>query len=261
MEHDMGELSHSSNWQSVADTPSSEPISALFMLKHQAHKLQELEETFWAVSDPQNSRYGEHLTRDQTSELLTPAAGNIERVTAFLKENGVSSAEITFPNADMVEVQTTASVAEKLFNAKFHTFVHEKTNTVLHRVASYTLPAEVAEVVEIVGGIVRLPEIQTPIIVPDSDVGASWPEPCGSKCANKVAPEVLMQAYNYTPVKSPAPGMIYDMQVLQTFSAVICYDRQHSRHCRIPGPEIQPKGHDEIRRSMHSRFPECDRCQ
>jgi tripeptidyl-peptidase-1 len=210
MESDVGELTHSDSWKMVSETPADESISALFMFKHQPEKTQKLEEIFWAVSDPQNPRYGEHLTRDQTAELLAPAAGNIDRVTTWLMENGVSGANITFPNVDMVELQTTAAMAEMLFGAKFHTFLHTNTNTALHRVSSYTLPHEVAEVVQIVGGIVRLPEIQMPIIVPNKAESPSvgWPEPCGGKCANKVAPEILAEAYKYSPVKVPAKGNI-----------------------------------------------------
>lgn len=209
----MGVLSHSGNWKLMSETGADEPVSALFMFKHQPEKMYELEETFWAVSDPKNARYGNHLTRDETAQLLAPADGHIERVTAWLKESGVSASEISFPNADMVEVETTAAVAGKLFEAKFHNFVHAETSTTLHRVASYTLPSEIASVVEVVGNIVRLPEIQNPIIVPDSpntdaEVGSSWPSPCSGKCANKVAPEILMQAYNFTPVKTPAAGSI-----------------------------------------------------
>jgi len=207
----MGEFAHSTNWKMVADTPADESVSALFMLKHQPEKMRELEETVWAVSDPKNSRYGEHLTRDQTAELLAPANGNVERLTAWLKASGVPASSIDFPNSDMVELQTTATVAEKLFDAKFHTFVHGNTNTTLHRVAKYTLPSEIADVVQIVGGIVRLPEIQTPIVVPDSpsEVTSGWPDNCKGKCTGKVNPAVLMQAYNYTPVKTPAAGSIF----------------------------------------------------
>jgi tripeptidyl-peptidase-1 len=69
-----------------------------------------------------------------------------------------------------------------------------------------------------VGGIVRLPEIQRPIVVPDTleDEAASvsgWPVPCTgggkSECSNKVAPAVLAQAYNYTPVATAANGSIF----------------------------------------------------
>jgi len=212
MESDISAYAHSGNWKMVAETSADEPITALFMMKHQPEKMIELEETFWAVSDPKNSRYGDHLTRDQTQKLLAPAEGNIERVTAWLLQSGVTEEAITFPNADMVELQTTVGVAGKLFDGTFNTFVHASTDTALHRVGAYTLPSHIAAVVEIVGGIVRLPEIQQPIVVKD-DVDSNgvneWPDACGKSCARKVAPGILQQRYKYSPVVTPAACSIF----------------------------------------------------
>jgi hypothetical protein len=60
-------------------------------------------------------------------------------------------------------------------------------------------------VVEIVGGIVRLPEIQGPIVVRSPTV-SQWPDACGSSCPGRVAPGILQQAYNFKPTKTPAAG-------------------------------------------------------
>jgi tripeptidyl-peptidase-1 len=68
-------------------------------------------------------------------------------VVAWLKQNGVS--DVTFPNADMVEVSTTAGVASQLFDANFSTFVHTETATVLSRCEGYALPEAIADVVQV----------------------------------------------------------------------------------------------------------------
>jgi tripeptidyl-peptidase-1 len=191
MERDMPVLSQTDSWSLVAETPAAEPVSALFMLKHVPAQLAELEETFWAVSDPKNARYGQHLTRDQTQLLLAPAAGNVARLTAWLKANGVAESDIKFPNADMVEVATSVGVASQLFGSTFQTWTHS-SGTTLNRVEAYTLPSDIAQLVEIVGGIVRLPEVQGPIVVEEPSV-AEWPDACGSSCPGRVAPGILEQ--------------------------------------------------------------------
>ena len=53
----------------LSATDGSETITTTFMLKHDAAKVAELEETFWAVSDPRNARYGEHLNQEQVHAL------------------------------------------------------------------------------------------------------------------------------------------------------------------------------------------------
>jgi hypothetical protein len=255
MESDISGYSHSDAWKMVSETAADTEITALFMMHHVPKKMAELEETFWAVSDPKNARYGNHLSRNETQALLAPVEGNIERVTDWLSQNGVADASVTFPNgknllfftgarklflishatqlsADMVELTTTAAIAGKLFGAQFNKFVHADTATTLDRVASYTLvshflaldaeknshpttfmqPSEIADVVQIVGGIVRLPEIQHPIIVKEdksaTDVN-EWPDACGTSCPRKVAPGILQQRYKYTPVQTPAAGSIF----------------------------------------------------
>ena len=145
MERDMPTMAQTDSWKVVSETPASEPVGCVFMLQHIPAKLAELEETFWAVSDPGNARYGEHLTRDQAGALLAPATGNIERLTAWLKANGVAESAITFPNADMVEVVTSVGVASQLFGATFQTWTHS-SGTTLNRVEQYTLPSEIAQV-------------------------------------------------------------------------------------------------------------------
>ena len=60
----------------------------------------------------------------------------------------------------MVEVDMVASTATRLFGDQFYSFAHEKTGVILHRLRSYSLPSDIADIVQIVGGLVRLPEIQ-----------------------------------------------------------------------------------------------------
>ena len=60
----------SARWVHQRLSDADEKISTVFMLKHDAAKLAELEATFWAVSDPKDARYGEHLSRTQVQALL-----------------------------------------------------------------------------------------------------------------------------------------------------------------------------------------------
>jgi tripeptidyl-peptidase-1 len=197
MENGAHTAEHSDAWVKVARSVADAPVKALFMLKHQPAKMAELEETFWAVSDPRHARYGQHLSRDEVSELLMPAEGNAETVTAWLKENGVK--DITFPNADMIEANMGVALAETLFSTKFFDFQSlKKESIVLRRIADpYSLPSGVAKVVELVGGIARLPAIRGAKIVDASNekAPAAWPAGCTGCGATFVTPAVLAQRY------------------------------------------------------------------
>lgn len=200
MEHGAHTSDHSDQWKTVSRTATATPIKALFMLKHQPEKMIELEETFWAVSDPKNARYGNHLTRDGVSDLLMPAEGNTETVAAWLKENGVK--DISFPNVDMIEANMDAGLAESLLSTKFYDFQSLKKNSVLLRRIGepYSLPSNIASVVQLVGNIARLPAIRGATIVPTSDeqMPTAWPAGCDKCSAEFVTPAVLGQRYGAT---------------------------------------------------------------
>ena len=124
----------SARWVHQLLSDADEKISTVFMLKHDAAKLAELEATFWAVSDPKDARYGEHLSRTQVQALLTPPAGVAERVASWLRASG---ATVTAPNADMLEASMTASVANTVFGTTFAAFQHsENTGATIHRATS-----------------------------------------------------------------------------------------------------------------------------
>jgi tripeptidyl-peptidase-1 len=191
----------SARWVHQRESAADEEITTLFMLKHDTAKTAELESTFWAVSDPKDARYGAHLTRDQVQALLAPPAGNAERVASWLRKSG---AKVTAPNADMLEASMPASVANTVFGTTFGLFAHsENAGAAIHRAtASYSLPAEIAAVVQVVGNVLRfpggpaLPRVVAEPTLGDSANASAWPSDC-SKCGSSfVTPGVLTQAYS-----------------------------------------------------------------
>jgi len=219
------------DWHKVSKSLPSEKVNLLLMMKHQPAKMVELEETFWAVSDPKNARYGQHLSRNQVSGLLAPATGNVEKVVNWLKQAG--TVDISQPNVDMIDVSVDVSTAETLLETTFYNFKHtDGFHTLVRATEQYSLPVEIADAVSIVGNVLQFPRIDTPILVPannTSDKVGAWPESCQSKCKEFVTPAVLAERYSTgTPPNVSAPkntmataefqGQGWDQKDLDTFS-------------------------------------------
>jgi len=198
----------SQGWNKIGKSLNDEKVNLILMMKHQPEKMAELEETFWAVSDPKHARYGQHLNRDQVSELLAPASGNTDRVVSWL--NSMGEMTITHPNIDMIDLQVDVATAENMLETTFHNFAHKNGKHTLTRATKqYTLPVEIAEVVQIVGNVLQFPRIDSPIVVEQesnsSQVGA-WPESCNNKCKEFVTPAVLAERYSLGTAPTAAAG-------------------------------------------------------
>src|SRR6185437_9571524 len=102
-----------STWQLV-DLPSEAQEHVLtFAIKQR--NIDQLEATFWAVSDPKNAQYGRHLTHAQVGDLTAPDASSLALVRAWLQENGVDMARVESTiHGSWLKVRTSVRVVELL---------------------------------------------------------------------------------------------------------------------------------------------------
>lgn len=204
------------SWEVQEACNSNHTIKSVFMLKLDPSKRALLEETFWAVSDPANKKYGKHLTQTEiTAKFGNPEAA--KTVVAWLSAEGVPKRDIRVTaTQDMIEVDLAAPLAERLLETKFHVFKHRTRAVNLNRaVARYSLPNHIADVVALVGDIIALPSMPSWVTAKpaDSQVGsaADWPadcKTCGNLLQKFVTPAVLTQRYNLgaAPVKGATKG-------------------------------------------------------
>lgn len=196
------------NWVSsevAADTKATETMNVFFMMKHDADDIKTLEETLFAVSDPTNERYGQHLSLDELKKLTPISSDALDTVTSFLTDAGVKAFKPNH-NEDIISATVTLEQAEYLFDTEIRSFEHTKAGANLYRASqAYSLPEEVADVVSFVGDLVRVPAIdKIRRVKGDSLRGNSnddWPNSCtglGAACKNGVNPAVLNQRYNIT---------------------------------------------------------------
>ena len=208
LEADVAVYGGGDSWERLRVAEESDTVTAYFMLKHTDETLASLESLFWKVSDPQNAQYGDYLTQRDLVERFAPPTDSVAAVTAFLAENNVEHSLAA--TSDIVEATMPATVAAELFATEFHTYKHKRTGLVLSRVARpYSLPADVARHVALVGDLVALPHVPQmltaePAASKSEKETAAWPTDCnkgglfhrcGSAIQKFVTPEVLKMRY------------------------------------------------------------------
>ena len=193
----------SQEWSIHATKPLADvKMTVTVMMRHEAADIATLEETLYAVSTPSNPRYGKHLSLDELAALTPISAAKTAAVTSFFKNGGAKIVR-TNPNADIVTVELTVAQAEALFATKIAAWqsATQTSLTLLRATTAYSLPADVAESVYVIGDLVGLPRI-TPKKTIKSEVGGAgqWPNACTSlaACKGLVTPAVLKQRYTVT---------------------------------------------------------------
>ena len=201
----------SAEWTRLAAKPSPEQnVVVRIMMRHEASDVAQLEATLYAVSDPASPRYGKHLTNAEVAAMTPISAAKASTVRAFLAKGG-ATIEGVVPNGDILRASMTVAQAERLFATEMATFTSaSRPGLVLTRAAkAYSLPADVAAAVYVVGDLVGLPAtsmLTKKIVTPSGDGDASapsaaaWPAGCPSlsTCATYITPAVVKQRYTVT---------------------------------------------------------------
>jgi tripeptidyl-peptidase-1 len=189
------------SWQRRGPSKPSSMVNLIVMLQHTKEQTAKLEEIFYAVSDPKNKEYGNHLTQQQVTELMQHK--DIDVVVNWLKENGAKRVDVGV-HKDSVEADFTIKAAEQLLQTKFYAFQHKKHDVEIQRaIVDYTVPAHIANIIRIVGNVVRFPSINTARVVnmpaeaenKQENVG-DWVQDCKGCGTSKVTPGVIRKRYS-----------------------------------------------------------------
>jgi tripeptidyl-peptidase-1 len=199
-----------SSWFVKSQPAAHDLIKLTTVLRIADDRFQALEDTLYAVSDPKNAEYGNHKTPAQIAEILAVPQAQIDRVTNFWKLSGAAAVEL-HPAKDTMTIAISVADAEAALATRLATFSHPNTPALIVRATqSYSLPAEVAADVTMVGELHQFPHPRILARASSSSLvedQANWPNTCKtSACANAVTPSVLATRYNIPPSKSTANG-------------------------------------------------------
>eukprot|EP00475_Leptophrys_vorax_P027930 TRINITY_DN3_c0_g2_i1.p1 TRINITY_DN3_c0_g2~~TRINITY_DN3_c0_g2_i1.p1 ORF type:complete len:600 (+),score=183.10 TRINITY_DN3_c0_g2_i1:33-1832(+) len=155
----------------------------------QQRNLDVLEDLFWAVADPKNPKYGEFMEIEEIMDIIEPAQEQHDQVMEWIKAYGVDEKHIQSVR-DAIWIKVPVNVAEALFDTKFHNFVNSEGRLITRQMGTYSVPEEVADVVQLIGGISEFPMSRPKLKAPrsiDSPLLTDF----------YTVPETLEAVYNY----------------------------------------------------------------
>jgi len=154
-------------------------MELILALKNQ--NMHRLNAEIMAVSDPDSPRYGEHLTKDEVTELTAPDAESQDQVAAWLASAGLAATK--GPRGDSFSFQASVADVEQLFSTTVHEYVHEERSVL--QAGDLHVPEEVAPLLGSVVGVHGTPYKKRPRV-------ESSAQPHG---VPDITPTVLKQAY------------------------------------------------------------------
>jgi tripeptidyl-peptidase-1 len=141
-----------------------------------------------AVSTPGDAQYGKHLTRQAMSNLVSPKPATVNKIKAWLATAGVTKVELS-SGGDFLHVEATVAQMAELLKAQFHVYRHT-SGAVLVRTTSYSVPAAIAPLVDVIAGVNGLPRLNKK---------RTQATPIGADNL-PITPDILRTRYNVTDV-------------------------------------------------------------
>ncbi|KAL2866943.1 S53 family peptidase [Aspergillus lucknowensis] len=133
-------------WRFDGTPDANQPLRLRIALKQ--HDVDGFERALLDMSTPGHENYGRHFTSyTEMKELLLPTDESISTVHTWLSEAGVTNFET---DADWVNFRTTVQQANALLDADFLWYTNEDDDTRILRTLAYSLPASVADHVNMV---------------------------------------------------------------------------------------------------------------
>ncbi|KAK4956928.1 hypothetical protein LTR66_013327, partial [Elasticomyces elasticus] len=100
-----------------------------------------LERHLHEVSDPEHSRYRQHLTQDEVNGLVAPHGDTLSAVHDWLEESGIRLDQVGYtPAKDWIVVSLPISEIEALLDTEYHVYRNTETGYMLVRTPQYSLP-------------------------------------------------------------------------------------------------------------------------
>ncbi|KAH9029453.1 subtilisin-like protein [Lactarius hengduanensis] len=128
------------NWESLGHPPNQTTINLHLALK--SHREDALVEALYEVSDPEHSRYGAHLSKEQVAEVVAPHPDTLELVNSWLGHYDIppSSISMTLGGNWLRVVGVSVSQANRILGASYQLYQHVETNDTVLRTIGYSLP-------------------------------------------------------------------------------------------------------------------------
>jgi kumamolisin len=128
-----------------------------------------------SVSDPHSAQYGHYLTTAQYAARFGPSQSEVDRVTGFLRAQGLTVDSVS-PSHLVVDASGTAAQVQSAFGTTLATYRDNATSRSFYaNVSAPTLPADIASaVVDVAGLSTRAPRVHHAQVQPHNGPGGGY---------------------------------------------------------------------------------------
>jgi len=207
-----------SSWTRLDRVVGDHRVTLTVALRVDTDRIAELERVLYEVSDPDQEKYGQHLTQQDVTALLAVPQERVEQARAYFVAAGADEVAVA-PNSDMLTVTMSAAAAEAALNTRLHTFQHSEhaSAAIVRAGAPYYLPAKVAEHVTMVGELLQFPRLPSKGLSNLKGSG-QWPNSCEAKgCDGLVTPSVIAKRYKLPDEDVPAQATAANSMAVAEF--------------------------------------------
>jgi len=143
-------------WTKVGKAADSQQMSCVLAIRHANESEQALDNLFWQVSDPTHQNYQQFLTQKEIDKIVYSTFEDKTAVLEWLHGAGVHTATFTY-RSDAVVISAKVSDMTKLFETEIFVFKHDSGHVILRNLGTFSIPAHLASVVEMVEGVSDFP--------------------------------------------------------------------------------------------------------
>ena len=207
-------------WTHVRAADADHVVCLSIALAHP--DLDNIERTFYEISDPGHAKYGNHLTRDELLAIVRPRAETTAAVTEWLRSAGIQSRDIG-DAGQWIHFRATVARAEILLDAQFGVFQRDDGDDHAVRTLQYAVPADLRRHIETIQPTTYFKTTRSLMVMPPIEVELQSskrkrqdPQPASlsgsvslSACRDNITPACLRKLYkidNYWP--NPVPGSL-----------------------------------------------------
>ncbi|PPQ87241.1 hypothetical protein CVT25_004091 [Psilocybe cyanescens] len=154
------EILHPRGWVRHSKPSPDYPITLRIGLPQSDFPI--LEKRLYEVSDPDHKRYGQHLSREEVEELVSPHAESLDSVTTWLANFNVGEKNVTrSPAKDWIRMTLPVKTIEKMLDTTYHVWEHVGSGDKLVRTTRYKLPASLHRHVDVIQPTTAFGRVQT----------------------------------------------------------------------------------------------------
>eukprot|EP01087_Luapelamoeba_hula_P001899 TRINITY_DN116_c0_g1_i1.p1 TRINITY_DN116_c0_g1~~TRINITY_DN116_c0_g1_i1.p1 ORF type:complete len:570 (+),score=74.79 TRINITY_DN116_c0_g1_i1:169-1878(+) len=210
---------NTASWRRGDRVTATEKHTVVFAVSNVPTAAATCDSLLMAVSTPVSTKYGQFLTIDQVSKIFGDSQA-LHAVLAFLERQKADNWEIkSTASGDFITLTAPVAGLDALLNAQFHYYHAVSVPSIRRSSVGYSVPTEIAEHVDFVGGVDSFPPVKHHHIR-SHELSSPYP-------ANSVFPSLINKVYNIASNLSPttnnsmalfeALGQDFSPADLQTF--------------------------------------------